>query len=234
MQSAKRRRIIIVDDSDSDECRGPAPPAIMAPADATPAAAPAVDLLTVSSDTLRPSQYANDSDFASDDLPDIFSSSGSESDDPDDPISRKARKLALLSVAQRADGDGRAQAALMSPFLYAAQHGHFPPKSAGPSAPRPQHPTLDDGNLWNARPPVTSQYLEMEAAHMGSTTSGSTGASDGSLSDPDFIDRATPNFSREDSATLQQLFPIASRSMQRQKTDSVVAASPNSTIIIID
>lgn len=219
MQSAKRRRIIIVDDSDSDECGGPAPQAIMTPPDAAPAAAPAVDL---------------DSDFASDDLPDICSSSGSESNDPDDPISRKARKLALLSVAQRADGDGRAQAALMSPFLYAAQHGHFPPKSAGPSAPRPQHPTLDDGNLWNARPPATSQYLEMEAVHMGSTTSGSTGASDGSLSDPDFIDRATPNFSREDSATLQQLFPIASRIMQRQKTDSAVAASPDYTIIIID
>jgi hypothetical protein len=147
---------------------------------------------------------------------DISSDSGSS--DSDDPVSRKARKLAqrmreaLLPQPESAviDATGTsansenerseesmAEAAPQSdpaenPFAYAMLHGHFPTPAKTTQQQRPEPLGLtEEGILWNAVPPRYSQYLDMEAAHGSSTSSGSTGSSDGSLSD-DFIEKDDP------------------------------------------
>lgn len=58
-------------------------------------------------------------------------------------------------------------------------------------------------------PPRSCQYLDMEAAHEGPGSEGSTGSSEGSLSDPDFIVQDLPhgNHSEEDLQVLQRMFP---------------------------
>ena len=192
---ARRRRIIIT--SDSDEGHEAAPQQIPTPAQ--PAAT-------------RPSTPDDD----------VSSCSGSSDSHP---CSRKARKMALRWMEHRKERE--AQAALQLPFLFAAKHGHFPKKTAiatAPTDPQPSQPPpevqpppplpalFDDGYLWNARPPMSSQYLDNEAAHGKSSSSGTTGSSDGSLDDPDFIDKDDePEFSAEEQAIMQQLFPLTSR-----------------------
>ena len=193
----RRRRIIDDDDSDADERGGPVLhlQVIPTPPDAAPAATPAVDIFTVSSD--------------------------SGSYDSDDPISRKARKISCRMAAQRAaesnaeaaaaQREPEANAAALTPFQYAAKFGHFP--KCDPAVPQPQQQPEEapqnDGFLWNARPPARSQYLDEEAAHVGSSTSGTSGSSEGSLDDDDFIDKSTPNdFTAADVQQLQLLFPV--------------------------
>ena len=193
----RRRRIIDDDDSDADERGGPVLylQVIPTPPDAAPAANPAEDIVTVSSD--------------------------SGSYDSDDPISRKARKISCLMAAQRAaesnaeaaaaQREPAANAAALTPFQYAAKFGHFPKRE--PAVPQPQQQPEDephnDGFLWNARPPARSQYLDEEAAHVGSSTSGTSGSSEGSLDDDDFIDKSTPtDFTAADVQQLQLLFPV--------------------------
>jgi hypothetical protein len=128
-------------------------------------------------------------------------SSDTGSSDSDDPVSRKARKLVNIL----------ATASAVNPFAYAMQHGKFPDAEPVPRTHRPEPPELaDSGFLWNAVPPKTCQYLDLEAVQAGSETSeGSTGSSEGSLSDADFIDKETPPdiHSAEDLQELQRLFP---------------------------
>ena len=198
--SAPRRRRIIIDDddSDADERGGPVPQAIPTPPDAAPAATPAVDIFPVSSD--------------------------SGSYDSDDPISRKARRISCRMAAQRAaesnaeaaaaQRGSEANAAALTPFQYAAKFGRFPKRD--PVVPQPQQQPEDaphnNGFLWNARPPARSQYLDEEAAHVGSSTSGTSGSSDGSLDDDNFIDKSTsPDFTAADVQQLQLLFPVTSK-----------------------
>ena len=217
MQPLRRRRIIIDDDSDSDERGGPVTQAIPTPPDVAPAEAPAVDLLTVSSD--------------------------SGSSDSADPISRKARKISCRIAAQRAsEANAAAQraseanAAALFQFQYAAKHGHFPkncPAVPRPPKQQPEESTQDDGFLWNARPPASSQYLQNEAAHGDSSTSGTSGSSEGSLDDDNFIDKDTsPTFSAADVNQLQLFFPVTSKrfcpAAQRALTKFLHQHNPNS------
>ena len=65
----------------------------------------------------------------------------------------------------------------------------------------------EEGNLWNAVPPLLQQ-----AAHGSSTSSGSTGSSDGSLSD-DFIDKSDPAFTFLQEKVLMRFFPILCKDM---------------------
>jgi len=155
--------------------------------------------------------------------------SDSESSDSDDPVSRGARKLALANAIRLCDERAELdrQDRLMSPFLYAAKYGRFPVKGAIPSrTPPPQLliQTQEDGYLWNALPPVTSQFLDNEAGHGGSTSSGSTGESDGSLSDG-FIDKeAVPDFSTDEQATLEKFFPLTAKKFITQATENRLTA----------
>jgi len=133
-------------------------------------------------------------------------SSDEGSSDSADPVSRKARKLAVRQAQKHHQVPAPA-----NPFTYAMQHGKFPkPEPVTPQ----QHPEpsmlTDPGYLWNAVPKRTSQYLDMEAVHAGSDISeGSTGSSDGSLSDSSFIDKETPQDieTAEDRELLQRIFP---------------------------
>ena len=196
--SAPRRRRIIIDDddSDADERGGPVPQAIPTPPEAAPAEAPAVDIFTVSSD--------------------------SGSYDSDDPISRKARRISCGMTAQRAaesnaeaaaaQRGSEANAAALTPFQYAAKFGRFPKHD--PAVPQPRQQPEEaphDGCLWNARPPARSQYLDEEAAHVGSSSSGRSGSSEGSLGDDDFIDKTSPDFTAAEEQQLQLLFPLTSK-----------------------
>ncbi len=143
--------------------------------------------------------------------PQVSSDTGSRNSD--DPESRKARKLAIV-MEQAHDENPQVlvpTTTAVNPFVYAMQHGKFPDALPASEHPRPEPPELvDTGNLWNAVPPKTSQYLDLESAHVGSETSeGCTGTSQGSLSDEDFIDKETPadTHSAEDLQVLQTLFP---------------------------
>lgn len=157
----------------------------------------------------------------------VPSDSDCESSDSDDPVSRGARKLALANAIRLCDERAELdrQDRLMFPFLYAAKYGRFPVKGASRTPP-PQLliQTQEDGYLWNALPPVTSQFLDNEAAHGGSTSSGSTGESDGSLSDG-FIDKeAVPDFSTDEQATLEKFFPLTAKKFITQATKNRLTA----------
>jgi hypothetical protein len=100
-----------------------------------------------------------------------------------------------------------------NPLLFAAQHGRFPtaddvPMVGVPAANAEDH-DISDGNLWNAVPAHVPQFLDLEAACMDDTSSGSTDGSDGVLS-PGFIDDIEPekeNITAEDVELLRRLFP---------------------------
>ena len=195
MIPAKRQHPRIVDSSDEDE------PAIVASSDTEQQfrGLPHVHLPT-------PQEHQNLQD-----LPEMSSDAGSS--DSDDPVSRKARKLAMIMRQQQQhQPQVPTTAAAVNPFVYAMLHGKFPKTQPTPMSPMqqvPEPPMLTDpGYLWNAVPPKTCQYLDLEAAHAGSETSeGSTGSSDGSLDDPDFIDKVQDSHTAEDRSLLEKLFP---------------------------
>ena len=94
-----------------------------------------------------------------------------------------------------------------NPLSYAGQHGVFPNALPSPLQDRPEHEFLADaGYLWNAVPPRSSRYMDLEAVHEGSTTSGSSGSSEGSLSD-DFVVKDGPVVKKRQLKLLQQVFP---------------------------
>jgi hypothetical protein len=134
------------------------------------------------------------------------------SSDSDDPVSRKACKLAInMRKSQEPQHKGSPTiVSVENPLTYAMKNGKFPKPTIILLEHRQEHQMLTDpGYLWNALPPRYSQYLDMEAAHEGSTTSGSTGSSEGSLSDADFIVKDDPheNVTEEELQELQRLFP---------------------------
>jgi hypothetical protein len=100
-----------------------------------------------------------------------------------------------------------------NPLLFAAQHGHFPsaddvPLVVVPAANAADHDG-DDGYLWNAVPAHVHQFLDLEAACMDDTSSGSSDVSDGVLS-PGFIDdveHEKENITAADVELLQRMFP---------------------------
>jgi hypothetical protein len=144
-------------------------------------------------------------------------SSDSGSSDSNDPVSRKARKYIKRRQQDAQPQNNTASiattAAITSttdtenPFTYAMQHGKFPRP-----VPRQQQrlePAFlsDPGYLWNAVPPRSSQYLDLEAEHVGSSSAGSTGSSEGSLQDPDFIIKEEETLNEAELTELQRLFP---------------------------
>ena len=147
-------------------------------------------------------------------------SSDTGSSDSNDPVSRKARKWIMKrrqnTQPQNVTANIATTAAITSttvtvnPFAYAMKFGKFP-RPVPCQQPHQQPPELaDTGYLWNAVPPKTSQYLDLEAAHVGSDISeGSTGSSEGSLDDEDFIDKESPPdiHTAEELQMLQKLFP---------------------------
>ena len=128
-----------------------------------------------------------------------------------------------------------AQAAALAPFMYAAKYGHFPrerPAQLKFPELQPEGTQQEDGFLWNARPPFTSQYLATEAAYGDTSSSGSTGTSDGSLSD-DFVEKGTSQrFSCDEAMELQRYFPLTAKrfisaAQCRLKTQAIVIAAPS-------
>jgi hypothetical protein len=94
-----------------------------------------------------------------------------------------------------------------NPLRFAGEHGVFPCPLPSPLQDRPEHEFLTDtGYLWNAVPPRSSKYMDLEAEHSGSTSSGSTGSSDGSLSD-DFVVKDSPAVRKRHLPLLQKMFP---------------------------
>ena len=103
---------------------------------------------------------------------------------------------------------------VFNPLNYAARHGRFPAADdvplVGPlAASEAAGLDGDDGYLWNTVPVSVPQYLDLEAACVDDTSSGSSDGSDGELS-PGFIDDLEPekeNITAEDMALLQRRFP---------------------------
>ena len=113
------------------------------------------------------------------------------------------------------DQDRLVHPPVFNPLLYAARHGRFPAADdvplVGPLA-ASEAAALDggDGYLWNSVPVTVPQYLDLEAACVDDTSSGSSDGSDGELS-PGFIDDLEPekeNITAEDMALLQRRFPL--------------------------
>ena len=104
---------------------------------------------------------------------------------------------------------------VFNPLHYAARHGRFPAADdvplVGPlAACEAAGLDGDDGYLWNTVPVSVPQYLDLEAACVDDTSSGSSDGSDVELS-PGFIDDLEPekenNITAEDMALLQRRFP---------------------------
>ncbi len=101
-----------------------------------------------------------------------------------------------------------------NPLHFAAEFGHFPTADDVPMVgiPAAQDAVVldgDDGYLWNAVPASVRQFLDLEAACVDDTSSGSSDGSDGELS-PGFIDDIEPekeNITVEDVQLLQRMFP---------------------------
>jgi hypothetical protein len=119
------------------------------------------------------------------------------SSDSADPVSRKARKLAERQAQKKVtdlvdlpkevvhtasgscdsdESQDLAPTPAMNPFHNVMQHGRFPDAAPTTQQQRPEPAELTNaGNLWNAVPLRTCQYLDLEAAQVDSDTSeGST------------------------------------------------------------
>jgi hypothetical protein len=117
-----------------------------------------------------------------------------------------------------------AHLAMLSPLQFAGRFGRFPsPGECGPAVPAVEDDDLplvqpvvmvadadlNDGNLWNAVPPRTSQFLDLEAACMDDTSSGYSSISGGELS-PGFVsdcEAEKENLTKDDLALLERFFP---------------------------
>ena len=116
------------------------------------------------------------------------------------------------------------QLAILSPLQFAGRFGRFPfPAECGTAIPavddddlplvQPAAMVVDadqhDGNLWNAVPPPSSQFMDLEAACMDDTSSGYSSDSDGELS-PGFVsdcEAEKDSLSKDDLALLERFFP---------------------------
>ena len=185
-------------------------------------------------------------------------SSDSGSSNSADPVSRQARKILGRFAARRiprspaAHTQAQADANLpiprtiaaespatlnstpLNPLAYAARYGHFPLPLATTTQPPAIEPVRnilnDEGYLWNARPPAYSQYLDLEAKHGDTASSGVTGSSDGSLSDDEFIDRSEQNsYTMPEIAIMQRFFPLTSRRFLPKASEDSERSTSNST-----
>jgi len=159
--------------------------------------------LRVSTDSVK--EASNSVREQHQDLLEVSSDSGSS--DSNDPVSRKARKLAIIMSKRQ---QPQPEVNNVNPLAYAMKYGKFPKPSIVPLENRQEPSELSDpGYLWNACPPRYCQYLDMEAEHQGSSSSGTTGSSEGSLSDPDFIEKDDPqeHITAKELQELQTLFP---------------------------
>jgi hypothetical protein len=145
----------------------------------------------------------------------VIISSDSESNDRGDSRdsdSQKTSHQAKFRAAPHVDEHLDTDPQPVSLFAYAMQHGKFPTRlsQAVRQQPTPEPAMLTDGGyLWNAVPRRTSKYLDNEAVHSGSSiSSGTTGTSDGSLSD-DFVvtDEPQDKPTVEDLEMLTKIFP---------------------------
>lgn len=153
---------------------------------------------------------------AANDVVDVSSDSGSS--DSQDPVSRKARKLAMREAASTAGGGLETPA--FGPLQFAAKYGHFPFKSTIVGASKQRAPPVtvpsEDGFLWNSKPPKTCQYLDMEAENSGYTSSGTTGSSESDSSLSDFIDKSETLFTAQEAESLSRAFPVTSQRFLKQ------------------
>jgi len=181
----------------------PPPPVSIADAVApSPAPAPSEDVPAPAIEPVSTADAAAPSPAPVSSTDEVSSDSGSSLSD--EPISRKARKLAVLKALKH-NHSQRCET-----FAYAMLHGKFPQPGPAPQQPPSEHPMLTDpGYLWNAVPPRHCQYLDMEASHEGFGSPGSTGSSEGSLEDPDFIvkDLAHENHTEDELQVLRRMFP---------------------------
>jgi hypothetical protein len=190
-----RRKII--DDSD---CDPPAPPSkrINAAGDGTAV------LVVISSDD-------SDSGCSDSEAREATICEGTERPYPAS-ASVKSRTSPQRSVA--------AAPADLNALQYAARFGRFPSPAECHAArevnfntPLVQNdePEVDNGYLWNAVPPKSSQYLDLEAACMDETTSGSSACTDSEDElTPGFVDdfeTEKENLSTDDVSLLQRFFP---------------------------
>jgi hypothetical protein len=143
----------------------------------------------------------------------IFISSDSESSDRSGSCESDSSKSeqAEFPDAPHNDEQPDTDPQPVSLFTYAMRHGKFPNKRSHGARQQlnPEPPLLtDEGFLWNAVPRRTSKYLANEAVHSGSTSSGTTGTSDGDLSD-DFVANDDPQDKPavEDLEMLAKFFP---------------------------
>ena len=109
------------------------------------------------------------------------------------------------------ESGGSAGPELLTPLQFAGKFGHFPGVEDAAMIAVVIEPEIDidgDGNLWNAVPPKTCQYLDLEAVCADDTSSGSS-ASDGEMT-PGFVDdvdEVKENVSPDDLAFMQMYFP---------------------------
>jgi hypothetical protein len=119
------------------------------------------------------------------------------------------------------------QSAPLTPLAFAGRFGRFPsPAECGAAIPAVDDDDLplvgpdaeivaddfDDGNLWNAVPPRSSQFMDLEAA-CDDTTSGSSSDCDGELT-PGFVsdgEAAKENLSNHERALLERFLPRTSK-----------------------
>jgi hypothetical protein len=101
---------------------------------------------------------------------------------------------------------------LLTPMQFAGRFGRFPGKEDSAMIAAVTEPALDidvDGNLWNAVPPTTCQFLDLEAVCVDDTSSGYSQESDDQMS-PGFVDDeddSKENLTPDDIAFLERHFP---------------------------
>jgi hypothetical protein len=110
------------------------------------------------------------------------------------------------------EADSHAEPSLLTPLQFAGRFGRFPSKEDSKMIAAVTEPVLNndaDGNLWNAVPPRTCQYLDLEAVCVDDTSSGSSESSDGQMS-PGFVDDVEDSkeiVTPDDIAFMERHFP---------------------------
>lgn len=142
---------------------------------------------------------------------------------PDLPVAQSSKSVAegvVIVISSDSEGscDGAGSRgcapgpAILTPLQFAGKFGRFPGLEDAAMIAAVAEPEIDidgDGNLWNAVPPKTCQYLDLEAVCVDDTSSGSSAGSDGQLT-PGFVDDVDDvkeNLSPDDHAFMLRHFP---------------------------
>ena len=99
-------------------------------------------------------------------------------------------------------------------FQHAALHDHFPSGPAPPAVVVTPHSDVSDGSV----------FIDREAHHGNSTSSGSSGSSGSELSG-DFVDHAEQAFRRKDRQILEQFFPLTCKRLRMARVAPNLMAS---------